>query len=104
MADYAHPGTFDTSLFGEPPKEPHLGVITDDAGSCLSIPVGARVLIIENPAQYNGIFPLTLVRVSRKELVLKCACRQPNCTRKVNFKATWKGIHPQSERSKAEGV
>lgn len=88
---------------GEPPKDPHLGILTDESGEATAIPPGALMYIIENPAKPDGVIPLILMKVSRKRLTFKCGCNKPDCTRMVKFEGKWTGFHPSSEDQHVTG-
>lgn len=80
---------------GEAPSEPHLALVVDANGDSIAIPPGAKLFIVENPEKPDGIVPVFLVKVSRKQLVVRCNCGRPKCTRVGKYKATWTGFHPQ---------
>ena len=82
---------------GEPPSEPHLGILTDESGDVTAIPPGAILYLIENPAKYDGVIPLVLLKVSRKRLTMRCGCGKKGCSRQVKFEAKWTGTHPRPE-------
>lgn len=79
------------------PREPHLGVLTQEYGSPTVMPIskGAIMVIIEDPRDVRrGMFPIAVVKVTHKRLEFQCPCGASNCTRRVVFNATWTGKHP----------
>jgi hypothetical protein len=96
----------DHALVGDAPKDakgelvPHLALRMDQ-GAFLAVPPGAMLAIVENPERYDGVIPVILLKVSRKELVFRCGCGNGSCTRVGKFKAIWKGVHPHREETKS---
>lgn len=74
---------------------PHLALLTDETGTAIAIPPGANLFIIEDASRADGVFPLVLLAVSRKNLRFQCGCGIPKCTRTAEAVIKWKGKHPQ---------
>lgn len=79
---------------GEPPSEPHLGVLTGSDGQMMAIPVGAMMYIVEDPKRADKVTPLILMKVSLTALWFACACGQKDCTRRFRFTMKAEGHHP----------
>lgn len=81
---------------GKAPKQPHLGVMVQ-GGECLALPPGAQMLIVEDPTDDHQITPVILVKVSLRQIVFRCACHKPNCTRVLKYQLRAEGIHPRKQ-------
>ena len=62
-------------------------------GLFTELPPGAVLAIVDGAQAY----PIALERIDRNTIAAKCACGRKGCTRRVVFKATWKGIHVGEE-------
>lgn len=91
-----------SDLGGQAPKVPHLGVLTDESGELLAIPPGAIMYIIEDPTNIEKIFPMALLKVNRREIVFKCVCHDPNCSRTFKYKMVSAAGQHVSERQRTQ--
>lgn len=87
---------YDTSQMGaKAPKGGHLAVLTNSKTmEVQAIQPGNVMFIIDNPTRVDSVMPLVLTQVDRHGITFKCGCGQPQCSRKVQFKAKWAGHHP----------
>lgn len=79
---------------------PHLGLMMGD-GSVMRIPRGATLLVIEDPTRLDKVLPLILTKVSMKAIDFTCACGNPDCTRKLRYRAERAGYHPSMHQRKS---
>ncbi len=86
---------------GEPPDQPHLGLLTDNSGAAIAIPPGATMYLILDPSRADKVIPLVLFKVSLKKLEFLCACGNRKCSKRYVFVAQNKGFHPPEKRSTA---
>lgn len=100
MAEYRKEIDSSVLLEGERPKMNHLGLWTGPGNFTTAIPPGATLYIIESgkDGARDTAFPLILLNVSKRGMELKCACGQPTCSKKVKFKASWTGNHPEMHK------
>lgn len=83
---------------GEPPRDPHLALITDfTTGLATPIPPGAVILQIMDPNRADGVTPLILTKVAIRGWTFRCACGDPNCTRVLKMQAKWEGFHKAAQ-------
>lgn len=83
------------AIEGMAPGVSHLAVYVDKDGGVMSIPPGARMLIIEDPRKLDSIFPLILKKVSRRTITFLCGCGR--CNREYVFRLDGiKGMHRQT--------
>lgn len=81
------------------PDKPHLAVMTGN-GTATAIPIGATMLVIEDPTRADKITPLILLKVSAKTIDFACACMRPGCTRKLRYRVERSGYHPSTTESR----
>lgn len=94
------PATFevDPTSEGQAPLGPHLCLLVNQSGEVLAIPPGALLYIVEDPKRPDKIYPLVLVKVSRKTLDFKAYSSDARSTRMVRFEAKWSGKYMASSR------
>lgn len=80
---------------------PHLGVYMGD-GTVMRIPRGAIIAIIEDPTRLDKVLPMVITKVTMKALDFKCACGNPDCTRKLRYRAERAGYHPPMHRRRSQ--
>lgn len=78
------------------PDKPCLAVFSGP-GEIITLPVGARMLLIFDPSRPDRVHPVFLAKVSREKLYFRCNCGQGKCTRVFEYALTIKGNHPLSE-------
>lgn len=76
------------------PKGCSLGLMSAP-GEVSIIPLGATLLLIEDPNDAKKVTPWLLKYVGRREIVLKCPCGQKTCNREMRLVGKYKGVHPQ---------
>lgn len=92
--------THSERLEGRKPKGNHLALLTDaTTGSAIAIPVGATMFLITNPDHVDGVIPMFLVKVDKRQIVFRCACGNPTCTRVLKYKLIVEGRHPPTQRA-----
>ncbi len=88
------------TLAGEVPKEAHLAVMLSLDGFT-PLPIGAKFLIVQDPARADRTIPVFLARVTKDLLVFRCNCGQGNCTRVLSYKLRVAGRHPTKIQGRA---
>ena len=81
---------------GEAPKTAHLALMVGPT-EALAIPPGAKLFIVTDPERADRIIPVYLAKVTRRELVFRCNCSNPKCTRVLKYQLKVEGFHPARE-------
>lgn len=88
----------------DPPKDPHLAVMTGVNGTVMAIPPGALMYIVIDPARFDGVHPMVLAKVTERALWFNCACGNAQCTRKMQYTVKVTGWHPYAKDRGAVGT
>lgn len=82
---------------GEPPEGPHFALYTDRSGLAIAVPVGARLDLVLDPTRPDGITPQFIAKLTRRQIIFRCACMRPECTRTLTYSLRVSGWHPESK-------
>lgn len=83
--------TFD----GETPQEPHLAVMVSEVEALPIIP-GMKLFLVFDPHRVDRVVPVYLAKFNRQNMVFRCNCGNPKCTRVLKYQLKVEGHHPAS--------
>ena len=90
------------SLEGDVPAGAHLAILTDESGLFTAIPVGATVLLVEDPSRMDRVFPMILAKLSRTKMEFICGCGEQGCTRRYAYKLLGGGGHHVNRQTRTQ--
>lgn len=87
----------------EAPSQAHLALPLQD-GTAIAIKPGTVIMLIEDPSRADRIFQLVLRKVHHRYLDFDAVSADRKSTRRVRFRADWKGKHESPHKTEQENA
>ena len=83
-----------SAIEGEAPDGPHIAYLKDQAtGLAEPLPVGSVWILVPDPKAVHTAVRMILAKVAPRQLVFKCFCNNPRCTKVYKWDRKEEGTH-----------